>query len=175
MLELLAVAAAGAAAGASNALAGAGSLITFPTLIALGVPPLAANVTSTVGLIPGAVGGAIGYADLLNEQRERFIRLAVPTLIGSVAGTALLLITSNDTFEAIVPGLIAASCLLLLFQPRLTPRSSHAGNEHSPYLTVGLLLSGAYAAYFGSAVGILLLGILGLFVAAAVLAWRAFG
>ncbi len=166
MLELLAVAAAGAAAGASNALAGAGSLITFPTLVALGVPPLAANVTSTVGLIPGAVGGAIGYADLLNEQRERFVRLAVPTLIGSVAGTALLLITSNDTFEEIVPGLIAASCLLLLFQPRLTPRISHAGDERSPYLTVGLLLSGAYAAYFGSAVGILLLGILGLFVAA---------
>ena len=71
MLELLAVAAAGAAAGASNALAGAGSLITFPTLVALGVPPLAANVTSTVGLIPGAVGGAIGYADLLREQRRR--------------------------------------------------------------------------------------------------------
>lgn len=166
MLELLAVAAAGAAAGASNALAGAGSLITFPTLIALGVPPLAANVTSTVGLIPGAVGGAIGYADLLNEQRERFVRLAVPTLVGSVIGTALLLVTSNDTFEAIVPGLVAASCLLLLFQPRLTPRISHAGDEHSPYLTVGLLFSGAYAAYFGSAVGILLLGILGLFVAA---------
>jgi uncharacterized protein len=165
MLELLAVAAAGAAAGASNALAGAGSLITFPTLVALGVPPLAANVTSTVGLIPGAVGGAIGYADLLREQRRRLMRLAVPTLIGAVAGTALLLITSNDTFEAIVPGLIAASCLLLLFQPRLTPRISQAGDEHSPFLTVGLLLSGAYAAYFGSAVGILLLGILGLFVA----------
>src|SRR6476661_3379349 len=165
MLSLLAVAAAGAAAGASNALAGAGSLITFPTLVALGVPPLAANVTSTVGLIPGAVGGAIGYADLLREQRRRLMRLAVPTLIGAVAGTALLLITSNDTFEAIVPGLIAASCLLLLFQPRLTPRISHAGNERSPFLSVGLLLSGAYAAYFGSAVGILLLGILGLFVA----------
>jgi uncharacterized membrane protein YfcA len=166
MLELLAVAAAGAAAGASNALAGAGSLITFPTLVALGVPPLAANVTSTVGLIPGAVGGAIGYADLLGEQRQRLLRLAVPTLIGALAGTALLLITSDDTFEAIVPGLIGASCLLLLLQPRLTPRISHAGNEHSPFLTVGLLLSGAYAAYFGSAVGILLLGILGLFVAA---------
>jgi uncharacterized membrane protein YfcA len=166
MLELLAVAAAGAAAGASNSLAGAGSLITFPTLLALGVPPLAANVTSTVGLVPGAVGGAIGYADLLGEQRRRLGRLAVPTLIGAVAGTALLLVTSNDTFEAIVPGLVAASCLLLLFQPRLTPRISHAGDEHSPFLTVGLLLSGAYAAYFGSAVGILLLGILGLFVAA---------
>jgi uncharacterized membrane protein YfcA len=131
MLSLLAVAAAGAAAGASNALAGAGSLITFPTLVALGLPPLSANVTSTVGLVPGAAGGAIGYADLLREQRARVTRMAVPMLAGAVLGTALLLITSNDTFEAIVPGLVAASCLLLLFQPRLTPRIAHAGNERS--------------------------------------------
>jgi uncharacterized membrane protein YfcA len=165
MLELLAVAAAGVAAGASNALAGAGSLITFPTLVALGVPPLSANVTSTVGLIPGAAGGAIGYADLLREQRTRVTRLALPMLVGAVAGTALLLITSNDTFEAIVPALVAGSCLLLLFQPRLTERVSQAGDEHSPLLTAGLVFSGAYAAYFGSAVGILLLGLLGLFVA----------
>jgi uncharacterized membrane protein YfcA len=165
MLELLAAAAAGAAAGISNSLAGAGSLITFPTLLALGLPPVAANVTSTVGLVPGAVGGAIGYADLIGEQRERLTRLALPTLVGAVAGTALLLVTSNDTFEAIVPALVAGSCLLLLFQPRLTARISHAGNEHSPFLSAGLIFSGAYAAYFGSAVGILLLGLLALFVA----------
>jgi uncharacterized membrane protein YfcA len=165
MLSLLAVAAAGAAAGASNALAGAGSLITFPTLIAVGLPPLSANVTSTVGLVPGAVGAGLGYTDLLTEQRQRIVRLAVPTLVGAVFGTALLLITSNDTFEAIVPALVAGSCLLLLFQPRLTPRISHAGEEHSPFLTAGLVFSGAYAAYFGSAVGILLLGLLALFVA----------
>jgi len=165
MLSLLAVAAAGAAAGASNALAGAGSLITFPTLVALGVPPLSANVTSTVGLVPGAAGGAIGYADLLREQRGRVLRLLVPTLAGAAAGTALLLVTSDNTFETIVPALVAGSCLLLLFQPRLTARISHAGNERSPFLALGLLLSGAYAAYFGSAVGILLLGLLGLFVA----------
>lgn len=79
----------------------------------------------------------------------------MPTLIGALAGTALLLITSDDTFEAIVAG----SCLLLLFQPRLTPRLAHAGNEHSPFLTAGLIFSGAYAAYFGSAVGILLAGL----------------
>jgi uncharacterized membrane protein YfcA len=165
MLELLALAAAGAAAGVSNSLAGAGSLITFPTLLALGLPPVAANVTSTVGLVPGAAGGAIGYADLITEQRQRLIRLALPTLVGAVAGTVLLLITSNDTFEAIVPALVAGSCLLLLFQPRLTARIAHAGNEHSPFLSAGLIFSGAYAAYFGSAVGILLLGLLALFVA----------
>jgi len=165
MLSLLAVAAAGAAAGVSNALAGAGSLVTFPTLIAVGLPPLSANVTSTVGLIPGAAGGAIGYADLLGEQRRRVLRLAIPTLFGAVAGTALLLITASDTFEAIVPALVAGSCLLLLFQPRLTARITGAGDEHSPLLSAGLVFSGAYAAYFGSAVGILLLGLLGLFVA----------
>jgi uncharacterized membrane protein YfcA len=165
MLELLALAAAGAAAGASNSLAGAGSLVTFPTLIALGVPPLSANVTSTVGLTPGAAGGAIGYADLIGEQRQRVVRLALPTLVGAVAGTALLLVTSNDTFEAIVPALVAGSCLLLLLQPRLTARMSSAGDERSPLLTAGLVFSGAYAAYFGSAVGILLLALLGLFVA----------
>ena len=122
-------------------------------------------MTSTVGLVPGAAGGALGYADLLGEQRARVTRLALPTLLGAVAGTALLLITSNNTFEAIVPGLVAGSCLLLLFQPRLTARMSQAGDERSPLLTAGLLFSGAYAAYFGSAVGILLLGLLGLFVA----------
>lgn len=164
MLELLAVAAAGVAAGAANAIAGAGSLITFPTMVALGLPPISANVTNTVGIVPGAVGGAIGYADLLREQGRRFLRLLVPMLLGAVAGTALLLITSNGAFEAIVPVLIAASCLLLLFQPRLMPRLSHAGNERSPFLLAGIVFSGAYGAYFGSAVSILLLGLLALFV-----------
>jgi len=165
MLELLAVAAAGAAAGASNAIAGAGSLITFPTMVALGLPPLSANVTNTVGIVPGAVGGALGYRDLLREQGERFSRFLVPVLIGAVAGTAALLLTSDAAFEAIVPVLIAASCLLLLFQPRLTPRISHAGNERSPFLVAGLFFCGAYGAYFGSAVSILLLALLALFVA----------
>jgi uncharacterized membrane protein YfcA len=165
VLELLAVAAAGAAAGASNSIAGAGSLITFPTMVALGLPPLSANVTNTVGIVPGYVGGILGYSDLLRRQRERFARFLVPMLIGAVLGTVALLLTSDAAFEAIVPVLIAASCLLLLFQPRLTARLPHAGNEHSPYLTAGLLFCGAYGAYFGSAVSILLFAILALFVA----------
>lgn len=165
MLELLAVAAAGAAAGASNSIAGAGSLITFPTMVALGLPPLSANVTNTVGIVPGYVGGVLGYRDLLREQGQRFARLLVPMLVGAVAGTLALLLTSDAAFEAIVPILIAASCLLLLFQPRLTRSLSHAGNERSPYLTAGILFCGAYGAYFGSAVSILLFAILALFVA----------
>lgn len=164
MLELLAVAAAGAAAGASNTIAGAGSLITFPTMVALGLPPLSANVTNTVGIIPGAIGGSLGYTDLLREQSERFTRFLAPMLIGAVAGTVALLLTSNGAFEAIVPILIAGSCLLLFFQPRLTPRISHAGNERSPFLTAGIVFCGAYGAYFGSAVSILLFALLALFV-----------
>lgn len=165
MLELLAVAAAGAAAGASNAIAGAGSLITFPTMVALGLPPLSANVTNTVGIVPGAIGGSLGYTDLLREQGERFTRFLAPMLLGAVLGTVALLLTSNAAFEAIVPVLIAASCLLLLLQPRLVSRLSHAGNERSPFLTAGIVFCGAYGAYFGSAVSILLFAILTLFVA----------
>jgi uncharacterized protein len=165
VLELLAVAAAGAAAGASNSIAGAGSLITFPTMVALGLPPLSANVTNTVGIVPGYVGGVLGYGDLLRQQGERFGRFLAPMLVGAVAGSAALLLTSEAAFEAIVPALIAASCLLLFFQPQLTRRLRHAGNEHSPYLTAGLLFCGAYGAYFGSAVSILLFAILALFVA----------
>ena len=165
MLELLAVAAAGAAAGAANSVAGGGALITFPTMVALGLPPLSANVTNTVGIVPASVGGALGYSDLLREQGARFARLLPPLLLGAALGSAALLLTSNETFETIVPVLIAASCLLLLLQPRLVPHISHAGNEHSPYLLAGIAFCGAYQAYFGSAVSILVLAILALFVA----------
>ncbi|HEU4706592.1 MAG TPA: sulfite exporter TauE/SafE family protein [Solirubrobacterales bacterium] len=165
MLELLAVAVAGAAAGATNAVAGGGGLITFPTMVALGLAPLSANVTNTVGIVPGSVGAGLGYADLLREQGERFARFLVPMLAGAVLGTVALLLTSNAAFEAIVPALVAASCLLLLLQPRLTSRIPHAGNERSPLLLGGVVLCGAYGAYFGSAVSILLFAILALFVA----------
>lgn len=165
MLDLLAVAAAGAAAGAANSVAGGGALITFPTMVALGLPPLSANVTNTVGIVPASVGGALGYSDLLREQGARFARLLPPLLLGAALGSAALLLTSNEAFEAIVPVLVAASCLLLLLQPRLVPHISHAGNEHSPYLLAGIAFCGAYQAYFGSAVSILVLAILALFVA----------
>ncbi len=165
MLELLAVAAAGAVGGAANSVAGGGALITFPTMVALGVPPLSANVTNTVGMTTASVGGALGYTDLLREQGERFARFLVPMLLGAVAGTVALLLTSADAFEAIVPVLVAGSCVLLLLQPRLTPRISRAADEHSPFLTAGVAFCGAYGAYFGSAVSILLFAILALFVA----------
>jgi uncharacterized membrane protein YfcA len=163
--ELLAAAAAGAAAGFVNSVAGGGALITFPTLVALGLPPLSANVTLTVGIVPASVGGALGYGDLLRQQSERFRRLLMPLLLGALAGAICLLLTSSAAFEAIVPVLLAASCLLLFLQPRLTPRIPHAGNERSPYLLGGIFLCGAYGSYFGAAVSILILAILALFVA----------
>jgi uncharacterized membrane protein YfcA len=165
LLELGAVAAAGAAAGAANSIAGGGALITFPTMVALGAPPLTANVTNTVGIVPASIGGALGYADLLREQGARFVRFLAPLLLGAVAGSAALLLTSSGTVEAIVPVLLAGSCLLLLFQPRLTPHVAHAGDEHSPFLLAGLVFCGAYQAYFGSAVSILIFALLALFVA----------
>jgi hypothetical protein len=164
VLELLAVAAAGAAAGIVNSVAGGGALITFPTLVALGLPPLAANVTLTVGIVPASAGGALGYLDLLRQQGARFRRLLAPLLLGALAGASALLLTSDAAFEAIVPLLVALSCVLLLLQPRLTPRIAHAGNDRSPYLLAGIFFCGAYGAYFGAAVSILILAILALFV-----------
>lgn len=139
-------------------------MITFPTLVAVGVPPLSANVTNSVGLVPGAAGAMVAYGEELDDQRGRLARMLVPTLLGSLVGAALLLATPGETFDVIVPGLVAGSCLLLLFEPRLGRVISHAGNERSPAFYGALGLAGAYAAYFGSAVGILLLGILALFV-----------
>lgn len=165
MLELLAAAAAGLAAGAVNSIAGGGALITFPTLVALGLSPLSANVTLTVGIVPASAGGALGYLDLLRQQGQRLRRLLTPLLLGALAGTIALLLTSDAAFEAIVPVLVAASCLLLFLQPRLTARISHAGNERSPYLIAGIFFCGVYGAYFGAAVSILILAILALFVA----------
>jgi uncharacterized membrane protein YfcA len=165
VLELLAVAAAGALGGAVNSLAGGGALITFPTMVAFGVSPFSANVTNTVGMSTGSVGGALGYTDLLRQQGQRFVRFLAPTLLGAVAGTVALLITSEAAFEAVVPVLVAASCLLLLLQPRLTARISREGDERSPFLVAGLAFCGGYAAYFGSAVSILLFAVLALFVA----------
>jgi uncharacterized membrane protein YfcA len=162
--EIAAAAAAGGGAGAANAVAGAGSLITFPTLVALGIPALSANVTSTVGLVPGAVGGAIGYRAEVRHQRRRIVWFVVPMLVGAAIGTALLLITSNATFELVVPVLVAGSCLLLLLQPRLAQRLTRHGSERSPLFVAGLTGAGAYAAYFGSAVGIMLIALLTLFV-----------
>ena len=98
---------------------GSGTLITFPTLLAIGVPPVTANVSNTIGLVPGSLSGAIGYRRELAGQRHRLVRLGSASLVGGVAGAALLLVLPEGVFDAVVPGLILLACLLVAVEPQL--------------------------------------------------------
>jgi uncharacterized membrane protein YfcA len=170
-LELLAVVAAGAAAGLINTVVGAGTLITFPTLLALGIPPVTANVSNTIGLAPGSLSGALSMRTELVGQRERVVRLGSASLIGGVAGAVLLLGVPPSAFAAIVPVLIGIGCLLVIIQPwlsrRLAERRGADAEEvrqgtGSGWLWFGILLTGVYGGYFGAAQGVLLLAIMGI-------------
>jgi uncharacterized protein len=175
--EALAILGAGLAAGAINAVVGSGSLITFPTLLAFGFPPVVANVSNNVGLVPGNVSGAYGYRRELAGQRARLIRLGVIAAAGSVAGAAALLSLPSTAFKLIVPALILISCVLVLVQPWLSSRISARrkqraeqnepaapGHEKTgPVLGAGVFASAVYGGYFGAAQGVLVLGLLGTF------------
>src|SRR6188472_4411451 len=113
---------AGIAAGAINTVVGSGTLITFPTLLAIGIPPVTANVSNTLGLVPGSLSGAIGYRRELADQRERLVRLGTASVLGGLSGAGLLLVLPAEAFNAIVPVLIALGCLLVLFQPAISRR-----------------------------------------------------
>lgn len=164
-LHALAALAAGAGAGCINVIVGSGSLITFPVLLALGYPPVVANVSNTVGLVPGSAAGAYGYRRELNGQGSRVTVLGVASVIGAVAGGLLLLVLPAAAFEVIVPVLIAAACVLVVVQPRLSAwlggrrRHAHGG----PWLWLGVLASGVYGGYFGAAQGVILMALLGIF------------
>ena len=120
--EAVAIFGAGIAAGAVNAVVGSGSLITFPTLLAFGFPPVVANVSNNVGLVSGNVSGAVGYRRELAGQRSRLIRLGIVAAAGSVAGAAALLSLPSSSFQVIVPALILIACVLVLVQPWLSGR-----------------------------------------------------
>jgi uncharacterized protein len=162
------LAAAGVAAGAVNAIAGGGSLISFPALLAVGYPAVSANVTNTVALWPGYIGGALGYRAELAGQRGRAVAFGVTSVIGAAAGCLLLLVTPEGVFASLTPVLIAVASLLLAAQPWLRRRLSASGRagdaRHRVLLHGGLLFAGAYGAYFGAGLGVMLLGILGVFV-----------
>jgi uncharacterized membrane protein YfcA len=165
-LEAVAVLLAGAAAGMVNAVVGSGTLITFPVLLAVGYSPVVANVSNTVGLAPGSVSGALGYRAELSGQLGRLRVLGVASLLGGVTGGVLLLTLPEGAFKAIVPGLIAISCVLVLVQPWLTTRITSATGEakHGGIpLFLGVFLAGVYGGYFGAAQGVLLIALLGLF------------
>ncbi|MEU1390724.1 MULTISPECIES: sulfite exporter TauE/SafE family protein [unclassified Nonomuraea] len=163
--EMAAVFAAGIGAGGINAVVGSGSLITFPTLLAVGLPPITANVSNNIGLVPGGVTGVLGYREELKGQRGRLLRLASASALGSLIGGLLLLNLPERTFTAVVTVLIGLSCVLVLAQPRISrllasrPRQAHGG----PWLWLGVLAAGAYGGYFGAAQGVLLIGLLGIF------------
>ncbi len=160
------LAGAGLLAGAVNAAAGGGSLLSFPALLAVGHSPLVANVTNTVGLLPGYVGGTLAYRRELQGQGRRVRAYGVTVAVGAALGVVLLLSTSAATFKGAAPVLVLVACALLAAQPRLTAalRRRDGGEvRHRPVLLHGLLLvGGIYASYFGAAVGVMILAVLGL-------------
>ncbi|WP_433436694.1 sulfite exporter TauE/SafE family protein [Nonomuraea sp. CA-141351] len=165
--ELAAVCAAGVMAGAINAVVGSGSLITFPTLIAVGVDPVTANVSNTIGLVPGSFTAAYGYRPELQGQRERLLRLGLASALGALIGGILLLFLDPGVFHVVVVVLIALACVLILAQPVLNrwlaERRRHAHPHGGVALWLGVLAAGVYGGYFGAAQGVLLIGLLGSF------------
>ena len=161
-LQGLALAGAGLAAGTASAMAGGASIITFPILLAMGVPPLTANVTNTVGLSPTLIGTGLGAIPELRGQRARIVALMPPSLAGAVAGAVLLLTTPTAVFEALVPGLIAVSCILLLLQPRLVRHTLRGGRRRRWIAQASVFIVGVYTGYFGAASGVLFLALVGL-------------
>lgn len=185
--------AAGVAAGAINAVVGSGTLVTFPVLLALGYPPVVANASNTVGLVPGSLAGAYGYRAELARRRPLLLRLAVASLLGGIAGAALLLLLPASVFRAVVPVLIVLAVVLVVVQPWLARRlrralpagsfpggalpagappagAPPAGGGEVPHglrwlvLVVAVFATGVYGGYFGAAQGVLLLAILGVLV-----------
>jgi uncharacterized membrane protein YfcA len=165
-LHALAIFAAGIAAGTINTVVGSGTLITFPVLLGLGYAPVVANVSNTIGLVPGSASGAIGYRRELAGQRRRALPLATASLLGGVLGAALLLVLPASAFKAIVPAFIALALAMILLAPRLSGRLAARGRraraDAGPLATAGVFASGVYGGYFGAAQGIMLLSILGL-------------
>ena len=151
---------------------GSGTLITFPTLLAFGVPPVTANVSNTIGLVPGSVSGAVGYRRELAGQRPRVLRIGIASLLGGLLGGVLLLVLPDEAFSAIVPALVGLGILLVVLQPRISAlgrgpaRRAWARPSRNPVLGAwwvwpAVLVAGVYGGYFGAAQGVLLMGIMG--------------
>src|ERR1700742_4784053 len=122
LLQAFAIFAAGLAAGTINTVVGSGTLITFPTLLAFGYPPVLANVSNNLGLVPGVASGVYGYRAELKGQRRRVIRLGTASLCGGLVGAILLLVLPAGAFKDIVPALIGIALVMIIFQPRLARR-----------------------------------------------------
>jgi uncharacterized protein len=161
--EAIAILLAGAAAGTLNTIVGSGSLITFPVLLALGFPPVVANVSNTIGLVPGGASAVIGYRKELAGQRTRAIRFGVFAALGGLTGATLLLALPPGAFTSVVPFLILLACLLVVVQPRLTrflARHREARGENAVLISCAVYLTGIYGGYFGAAQGVILISLL---------------
>jgi uncharacterized membrane protein YfcA len=162
--ELALLGGAGFLAGGVNAVAGGGSLISFPALLGVGYPSVPANVTNNVALLPGYVGGTLAYRDELRGQGPRARRLAATSAVGGLAGAVLLNVSPPGVFEAIVPFLILLSCALLVAQPAASRAVERRGHQGRPGLVhASTLLAAVYGGYFGAGLGIMLLAALGAF------------
>lgn len=167
--EQLVVLLAGLGAGILSSTVGVASLLSFPTLVALGLPPVTANVSNTLGLIPGGVSGAAGYRDELREAPRLAATILLVCAIGAVAGAALLLGLPPGVFESVVPWLILFTCLLVGVQPRVAGwLRARAGEDRaerrhmSPVTTGFATLTGVYGGYFGAGAGVMMVAVLGL-------------
>lgn len=170
LLDAVVIVAAGIAAGIVNVVAGAGTLITFPTLLALGIPPVTANVSNTVGLVPASISGAYGYRRELRGQWRSVLWMASLSGAGGLAGGAALLFLPAENFSIIVPFLLIIAAVLATIQPRVAAfvrrrSSAEAANATRPLtfgLILGVFLTGIYGGYFGAAQGVVLLALLGI-------------
>ncbi len=170
--ELTLLLLAAVAGGAVNALAGGGTLITFPALTAVGVSPLAANVTNTVALFPGYLGGTVAQRRDLGGQGRRVAAVVLPAAAGGLCGGLLLLVTGPDLFEAIVPWLILAATALLAVEPwlrkaavRRLEEPGAGGRRHVTGAAVAAFAGAVYGGYFGAGLGIVMLALLSLVLA----------
>jgi len=165
--DIALIAGGGFLAGGINAIAGGGSLVSFPALLAIGLPRLSANVTNTVSIFPGYVGGTFGYRRELAEETHELRRLTPVALLGAAAGAATLLATSSKVFDAIVPFLVLMASVLLVLQPRIQrwvlSRPQDGFTRSFGALAISTFFAGAYGAYFGGGLGVLLLAVLGVF------------
>jgi len=157
------VALAGLGAGIVNGIAGGGTLVSFPVLLAVGVPALRANVTSTVGIFPGYLGGVAGFRREVADQKDRLRALAPVAVAGGVGGAVLLLVTPSNAFSEAAPYLILIACGLFASQPFLARRLERStGRSRQVVAQVGVLAACTYGSYFGAGLGVLLLAVLGI-------------
>lgn len=167
-LDAFVVVLAGIGAGTINTIVGSGTLITFPTLLLLGIPPVTANISNTIGLVPGSLTGSLGYRRELVGAGPDLRRLAPMSFLGAVLGAVLLLVLDPDLFRAVVPVLIALGLALVVAGPRLNAWSERqrsggtaSARSHELAMQGGTFGAGIYGGYFGAAQGIILMGVLG--------------